>query len=191
MGQSFWSRGPALSTYFTAKDFPRLKGLPGLATDDYASVLQASLEITQILYNAHGILYSSTDRTLALVHEGDYPRYLDDFQRSSARWYKAWIDAEFSHEIKTTLLLLYEYMCLYVNAFSFQAVLLRALQSQPHRHMPVHGRPSADLFSHGLMSSPDGPYVYKAISAARKTLRLVTSLRSRDVLQYLPTRYFL
>lgn len=193
MGQSFWSRGPALSTHFTAKDFPNLKPLPGLSTDDYAAVLQATLELTQMLYNAHGILYPSTDKTLALIHEGDYPRYLDDFQRSASRWHKTWLNIGLSDGIKTTLLLLYEYICLYVNAFSFQAILIRAseLHSKTRKKSSSWGRQQVSLFSQGLMSLPDGPYVYKAIEAARKILSLIDYFGSRDGLQYLPTRHLL
>lgn len=198
MGQSFWSRGPALSTTFTAQDFPNLKPLPGTSTEDYAAVLQANLELTQILYNAHGILYSSTERTLALVYDGSYARYLDDFQRAANSWHATWTDVQASPNIKSTLSLLHNYICLYVNAFSFQAVLTRA--SKPdvrsssccdRRTMPQDALPLASLFSAGLMTSPDGPYVYEAISSARNILKSFDSINPRETLRYMPTRYYL
>lgn len=188
MGQSFWSRGPSLSSTFTAKDFPSLNFLPGMEDDNYASVLQATLELTQILYTAHGVLYSSTQRTLSLVNEGDYAPYLDDFQRSAATWYASWNGIQASQKIKTTLFLMYEYTCLYVNAFSFQAVLKRA--SNPNT-LTNSGQRLVDVFSRGLMSSPDGPYIYAAISAARRSLDLINKLSPRKVLCCLPTRYYL
>lgn len=48
LGQSFWSRGPSLSAHFTAKDFPSIQPAAGDTerTEDYASVLQATLELT-------------------------------------------------------------------------------------------------------------------------------------------------
>ena len=45
MGQSLWSRGPSLSTRFTADDFPSLQ-LSEDAQHNYASVLQATIELT-------------------------------------------------------------------------------------------------------------------------------------------------
>ncbi|KAH6886347.1 C6 transcription factor [Thelonectria olida] len=145
LGQSFWSRGPSLSSKFTSKDFPSLEPILGVENEDYVSVLQATLELTQILYNAHLILYSSTQKTLAMISEGDYARYLDDFVRAASAWHTVWNDIQVPHAIKSTLLLMYEYTCLYVNAFSFQAV-------------QNIKRPLADLFSRGIMSSPDGRF---------------------------------
>ncbi|CAH0045272.1 unnamed protein product [Clonostachys solani] len=193
MGQSFWSRGPCLSSKLSNKDFPNLKSLPGKEEEDLASALQAKIELTQILYNAHGILYSSTERTLAMVNDGDYARYLDDFQRSATDWYTAWTGGNFSSNVRATLLLLYEYVCLYVNAFSFQAVLTRASSacSQRRDADPGKGVSSAASFSRGLMSSPDGPYVYEAISCARKILGLINQLHPRNTLRFLPTRFYL
>ncbi|CAH0002578.1 unnamed protein product [Clonostachys byssicola] len=193
MGQSFWSRGPSLSSKLTNEDFPNLKSLPGMGEEDLASALQAKTELTQILYNAHGILYSSTERTLAMVNDGDYARYLDDFQRSTTNWYAAWNGGKFSSNVKATLLLLYEYVCLYVNAFSFQAVLTRASGAcSQHREATAgKGVSSVAPFSGGLMSSPDGPYVYEAISCARKILGLMNQLHPRNTLRFLPTRFYL
>lgn len=82
LGQSFWSRGPSLNSNFTAKDFPSLQPHPDGDSEDYASMLQASMELTQILHNAHAVLYSSKSRTMAMVLEGNYARYLDDFRTS-------------------------------------------------------------------------------------------------------------
>uniref|UniRef100_A0A0B7KLK5 Transcription factor domain-containing protein n=1 Tax=Bionectria ochroleuca TaxID=29856 RepID=A0A0B7KLK5_BIOOC len=190
MGQSFWSRGPSLSSKLTNKDFPNLKSLPGMEEEDLASALQAKTELTQILYNAHGILYSSTERTLAMVNDGDYARYLDDFQRSTTNWYAAWNGGNFSSNVRATLLLLYEYVCLYVNAFSFQAVLTRASGERSQRRDVDPGKGAAPFLG-GLMCSPDGPYVYEAISCARKILGLMNQLHPRNTLRFLPTRFYL
>jgi hypothetical protein len=83
MGQSFWSRGPSLSTKFTAADFPTLH--PSSSTEeDYAFILEATIELTQLLHNAHDVLYTSRSRTLEIMQMGDYSRYLDDFMKSLA-----------------------------------------------------------------------------------------------------------
>jgi hypothetical protein len=193
MGQSFWSRGPSLSSTLEAKDFPHLKAMPGSEDGELALVLQAQVELTQILYNAHGILYSSAERTLAMVSAGDYARYLDDFQRSALDWHASWRNIPVSHNIKFTLMLQFEYVCLYINAFSFQAVLMRSLdrRGRGHDEARTRSRLRASFFSKGLMTSPDGPYIYEAISSARKILSLFEEQSPQDTLRYLPTRYYL
>ncbi|KAI8634157.1 C6 transcription factor [Xylariaceae sp. FL1651] len=193
LGQSFWSRGPSLSSPFTAKDFPSIRPGPNMGGDDYASVLQATLELTQILHNAHAILYSSKTRTLTMIYDGDYSRYLDDFQRAATNWHASWNNIQVSHKIKTVLLLMYEYTCLYVNAFSFQAALTRMSTPQPsaQSQQRTSKRALADLFACGILSCPDGRYVYDAISAAMNLLNLMNGLDPQRVLCYLPSRYHL
>lgn len=192
LGQSFWSRGPSLAAQFTADDFPSLKPHPDNDNEDYASLLQASMELIQILHNAHAILYSSRDRTLAMIHEGHYSRYLDDFRNSATIWYSTWGDLAVSAKVKSTLLIMYEYTCLYTNAFSFQAVLTRASAPRMSRNNKQQSeRPFADLLSKGIMSSPDGRYIFDAISAAMNLLALMNGLNPQHVLCYLPSRYYL
>ncbi|KAM5362285.1 hypothetical protein ACJZ2D_012640 [Fusarium nematophilum] len=130
LGQSFWSRGPSLSSTFTSKDFPSLEPIPGVEKVDYASVLQATLELTQILYNAHLILYSSTRKTLNMISEGDYARYLDDFVRAASAWHTVWNDIQVPHAIKSTLLLIYG---VYAAVFLHKAQSAGAFQSSTQR----------------------------------------------------------
>lgn len=191
LGQSFWSRGPSLNANFTAKDYPSLQPLPDSDSEDYASILQASMELIQILHNAHAVLYSSKDRTMAMVLEGNYARYLDDFRTSATTWHSAWNSIAVSTKTKTTLMIMYEYICLYTNAFSFQAVLTR--NSMPHgtSKEQFNKRLSTNIFSQGIMLSPDGRYIFDAIGAAMNLLGLMNSLDPCQVIRYLPSRYYL
>ncbi|EQB46667.1 hypothetical protein CGLO_14299 [Colletotrichum gloeosporioides Cg-14] len=192
LGQSFWSRGPSLSSNFTAKDFPTLHPTPGLIDENYALILQANLELTQILHNAHAVLYSSTERTLSMIHEGDYPRYLDDFMESATHWDSRWKDMQVSPNIKHALRLLYEYVCLYINAFSFHAVLTRASRPRAsERYRLARTQPLDSCFNGGIMSSPDARYIIGAISAARSLLGVMNELDPKHTLRYLPSRYHL
>lgn len=153
--------------------------------DDYASAHQATMELTQLMHNAQAILYSSPKRTLAMVHDGDYSRYLDDFQRAAMNWHATWNDLTVSVKVKRSLSLAYEYLCLYVNAFSFQAVLTR---------MSTHNnssKQSARPFISGIMNCSDGRYVWDAIVAATNTLKLMTDFNPQQELSYLPYRYYL
>ncbi|EMT62979.1 C6 transcription factor [Fusarium oxysporum II5] len=189
LGQSFWSRGPSLSSSFTARDFPSLRQLHGMEGGDLASVLHSTLELTQILYNAHGILYSSASRTLSLIRDGDYARYMDDFSKATTTWHTAWSDIEAPPKIKSTLALMYEYVCLYVNAFSFQAVLSR-FETLCSESQGTTQKRHCNVFSTGIMASPDGPYIYAAIGAARNLLQRMISLEPRQILCHLPSRYY-
>lgn len=193
LGQSFWCRGPSLSTKFTARDFSTLQPTKE-GEEDYASVLQSTVELTQIMHNAHDILYSSRSRTLALVLAGDYNRYLDDFQKAATVWQLAWDNLAVAPRIKNTLSLMYEYLSLYVNAFSFQAVLTRESSRQRTRargEMITGEKPHPAPFSGGIMSSPDGRYVFDALTAALKILRIMVEMHPSKELRYLPSRYYL
>lgn len=192
LGQSFWSRGPSLAAKFTAQDFPTLQPRQENNHEDYASILQASMELVQILHNAHAILYSSKDRTLAMVYEGNYARYLDDFRISAVTWHSTWSELQVSPGIKSTLFILYQYISLYTNAFSFQAVLTRASHK---RNSTTQQQPSKRLtegvLSNGIMATPDGRYIFDAINAAMNLLTLMNGLDPQQVVCYLPSRYYL
>lgn len=125
---------------------------------------------------------------LALIFNGDYSRYLDDFQNSAANWHSTWSTMEFTTGIKATLLLMYEYLCLYVNAFSLQAVLTRLHTTKKSSQEKVS---FGEAFPHGIMSSPDGRFVFDAVSAARTTLKIMIGLHPKNQLYYLPSRYYL
>lgn len=184
MGQSFWSRGPSLSTKFTTQDFPTLQPISD-EEDDYASVLHATIELTQLLHNAHGILYSSKPRTMEMMRAGDYSRYLDDFHSALSAWHSRWMGLNLSCKLKSSLCLMYEYLCLYVNAFSFQSVVARA-----STNLPTASQESG-LFLTGIMASPDGQFVFEAIRAAKMTLKEFVTMDSASILRYMPSRFYL
>lgn len=143
------------------------------------------MELTQLMHNAQAILYSSPKRTLAMVHDGDYSRYLDDFQRASMNWHATWSDLAVSARVKRSLSLVYEYLCLYVNAFSFQAVLTRMSTQN------TSSKPSFRPFINGIMNCSDGRYVWDAITAAINTLKLMMDFHPQHELCFLPYRYYL
>ncbi|KAL4924175.1 uncharacterized protein BDV17DRAFT_284902 [Aspergillus undulatus] len=203
LGQSFWSRGPSHSSNFTAQDFPSLQPRPETDNEDYAFVLQATMELIQILHNAHAVLYSSKERTLGMIYDSHYSRYLDDFKTAAASWHATWSGLAVSHKIKSTLLIMYEYVVLYTNAFSFQAVLTRASASDPQTdkgngptalssESPTSSkRPFSEAFSSGIMLSPDGRFIFDALGAASNLLSLINGLDPKSVLCFLPSRYYL
>ncbi|GMF74152.1 unnamed protein product [Aspergillus oryzae] len=165
MGQAFWCRGPGLSTRFTIEDYPYLR--PQKANGvDYASFVQAQVELTTIFGNIHDILYASKTRTVQLMLMGDYTKYLDDSSKALAMWKEAWANVDLPFHLSGLLCLQFEYLRLYINAFAFQAVLYRTPKS------PVgsdNGKTS--YFPYSVMASADGRHIYIAIDAAKSVLK--------------------
>ena len=190
MGQAFWCRGPSLSSRLTARDFPALQPRsPG--DDDFASLLQAQLELTTLFGNAHDILFASRSRTLELMRRGDYCKYIDDTAQAMAAWQEAWGSVPVSQHLRSCLILTYEYLRLYVNAFAFQAVLFRASKrSSPDAAAGTPGL--ASCFPASPMASPDARHIYTAVNAAETILTIVTDdIDPVKHLRYMPARFYL
>ncbi|KAJ5610222.1 hypothetical protein N7510_006941 [Penicillium lagena] len=191
MGQSFWTRGPSLSTNFTANDFPSLQ-LRADAEHKYAHVLQATIELTQLLHNVHDTLYASKERRAQMVRRGDYNRYLDDFRHSISAWEGRWDSLEASPKLNCTMHIFKEYVRLYASAFSFQSLLSRAVQ--PSRGEPgpaASGRKGAiSLFPRGIMSAAEGSYILESVDAARKILAIAVQTSSEAQIRYMPFRFY-
>lgn len=186
MGQAFWCRGPGLSTRFTIEDYPYLR--PQKADGvDYASFVQAQVELTTIFGNIHDILYASKTRTVQLILMGDYTKYLDDSSKALAMWKAAWANVDLPFHLSGLLCLQFEYLRLYINAFAFQAVLYRTPKS------PVgsdNGKTS--YFPYSVMASADGRHIYIAIDAAKSVLKyLMERLNPTKHLRYIPVWFYL
>lgn len=190
MGQSFWSRGPSLSTRFTANDFPSLF-LAAEAEHKYAHVLEASIELTQLLHNVHDILYASKQRRQLMVRQGDYNRYLDDFRCSLSSWEGRWDDLDASPKLDSTLHIFQQYVRLYANAFAFQSILSRVMQENCPSGEAVSGSLSRtpSLFPDGIMASAEGAYVLEAIDAARNILTITSKMHPEYHLRFMPFRF--
>ncbi|RDL38136.1 uncharacterized protein BP5553_05569 [Venustampulla echinocandica] len=189
MGQSFWSRGPSLSSRFTADDFPSLQ-LSEDAEHSYASVLQATIELTQLLHNVHDILYSAKARTLQMMLSGDYNRYLDDFRKALSTWQDCWGNLKASPKLHSTLRIVIEYVRLYVNAFSFQSILSRASRNGIATSSPFRRDRVQSLFPQGIMASADGAYIYEAVNAARNILSIAVETDPVAHIRYMPFRFY-
>jgi hypothetical protein len=59
--------------------------------DDYASVLLATVELTQLLHNVHDTLYSSASGMLAMIRMDDYSLCLNDFIKSLLACHERWL----------------------------------------------------------------------------------------------------
>lgn len=193
MGQAFWCRGPALSTRFTANDFPALQ--PRHPYDeDYASLIQAQVELTTLFGNAHDILFASRSRTAEIMMRVDYTKYVDDTSRAMYAWKHVWRSLAVSPHLKSCLTLMQEYLRLYVNAFAFQAVLYWASASNISSSDSDENDNSRTtlVFPGSTMASPDGRSIYEAVNAAETLLKIIVEdIDPEKHLRYMPARFYL
>ena len=91
-----------------------------------------------------------------------------------------------SPKLKASLLLTYDYLRLYVNAFAYQATISRALTSQrdnqntSNRHMPLINA-----------TAPDARFIYEALDAAKSLLSTFNNSVDPETLRYMPSSYYL
>ncbi|KIH92438.1 hypothetical protein SPBR_02342 [Sporothrix brasiliensis 5110] len=167
LGKGFWSRGPGPSTVLSAGDFPTLRAQQAGA-GDLAQLFQARLEMTQLFSNAHDILYSSTTHREQLFVGGD----------------------TVTPSVKAALILSYEFLRLYINAFAFQATISRAITRA--RQSPPASRTAVRPLFTDLASIPDARFIYESIDAANTLLSTLNDfVDPTSALRYMPLKYYL
>ncbi|KAM0754657.1 hypothetical protein T439DRAFT_118591 [Meredithblackwellia eburnea MCA 4105] len=202
-GKAFWSRGPGLcftggagGVYPTAaKNFPALRFIPEIQ-DDFASLLQAYVELTQIMTSSHDILYPTKERTINLIRLGEYYKYIDEFQRSLEAFRFTWEGKRWAtYPLTECIWITFHYLRLYIYAFAFQAHIQRVTMSDLSDDENGSGtgrRVGNSMFPSGLVASPDAKFILEAIDAAADLLRLVTDrLHPGGALPFLPWRFFM
>ncbi|KAK5095252.1 hypothetical protein LTR16_007380, partial [Cryomyces antarcticus] len=89
IGRAFWSRGPGPLTTLRKEDFPSLQPQT-LGDEDYASIFQATLELTMLFSNVHDVLYSNPGSSFRSHLSGGYIKYIDDFRSAIYGWKSVW-----------------------------------------------------------------------------------------------------
>lgn len=226
LGRAFWSRGPTLCFQgFSASsqtgpraapsNFPYLTEIrapegapPGYPEqEDLASLVQTYLELTQLMSNAHDVLYPNAARTRSLVLYGEYFKYIDELARSLDGFKVLWREKKWKlFPLTDTVWAMFYYTQLYICAFSFvseynlpvadmqQAHVERASlrAEEEYRENTNAPRPSISLFPRGAAASPDARYIFQSIDAARQLVTIcVDSLHPGGALPYLPNRFLL
>ena len=112
---------------------------------------------------------------------GDYVKYIDDFRASIRGWHSVYGDLACSQRLKSSLLLSYDYLRLYVNAFAFQATFSRLASTDRHS------------FTHRSVATlPDARFIYDSIDAAKAVLfTLKKFVDPEQTLRFLPLRFYL
>ncbi|KAG9503129.1 hypothetical protein J7337_005969 [Fusarium musae] len=115
---------------------------------------------------------------------GEYVRYIDDFSSVLRRWKLSWGGLSFIPRVKASLMLSYDFLRLYINAFAFQANLNRIVRRSKKR-------PSGPLFSE-LAAAPDARFIYESIDAANSILCTLNSfIDPTEAFKYMPLKFYL
>ncbi|OCF34202.1 specific RNA polymerase II transcription factor [Kwoniella heveanensis BCC8398] len=226
LGKGFWARGAAVcfqgfsSSAQTGpaaayRSFPFLREIkpsPESAgaenehpQEDLGSIVQAYLELTQMMSNAHDVLYPNSARTRSLVVHGEYFKYLDEMARSLDAFKLLWRTKKWTlFPLTDAMWTMFYYVQLYICAFSFQAHVERATIRAEEEYRQLQqshlakgdttplARPALSLFPRGAAASPDARYIFHMCDAARELLHIcVNNLYPGGALPYLPSRFLL
>ncbi|PKY08601.1 hypothetical protein P168DRAFT_278170 [Aspergillus campestris IBT 28561] len=190
IGRAFWSRGPGPMTGLVSQDFPSL--LPvGDGDEDYARILQATLDLTQLYGNVHDVLYSGMRTSNQMMLTGDYVKYVDDFRLAILRWKSLWGSLPCSEPMQFTLQMSYEYLRLYTNAFAFQATISQALASKTNNDSQSQKEHLRSTFSNVALLQ-DARFIYESVDAAKAYLAIVVDkVHPERQLHFMPLRFYL
>ncbi|KAI6248148.1 hypothetical protein HI914_03754 [Erysiphe necator] len=189
IGKGFWTRGPDLISEMKPSNFSTFNQ-DSNKNDDNALIFQANLEITQIFSSVHNILYSSKDHSWKEMLEGRYTEYLEDFRIRIRNWNDKWGSFKCSPRIKVSLLLSYNYLRLYVNAFAYQATISRLLalkKSQINKKIDTEYCPAPLINA----TAPDARFIYEALDAAKSLISTFNDIVEPTLLRYMPSTYYL
>jgi hypothetical protein len=185
IGRAFWSRGPGPGLAIRKEDFPYQPQNPG--DEDFPRLFQATLELTLLFSNVHDVLYSSPGNSLRNnLMGGTYIKYVDDFRSAYYGWNAVygtmtcrfelpstdvhvcvWLTSDYlgSPNLKAMLLMSYDYLRLYTNAFAFHATIRRALPEGEN------GKPSfSRVFYNNVGAVGDARFIYEGLDAAKSLL---------------------
>lgn len=91
--------------------------------------------------------------------------------------------------VKATLILSYDFLRLYINAFAFQATINRAI-ARARQKSPSSAK-LGPLFS-DIAGTPDARFIYESIDAANSLLGTLNSfIDPATGLRYMPLKYYL
>ena len=92
-----------------------------------------------------------------------------------------------SPRLKSTLLLTYEFLRLYVNAFAYQATISRSILSERNSSDgPFYQLPAITA------ATPDARFIYESVEAAKNLLTTLNNFVDPETsLRYMPSRFYL
>ncbi|KAK3047441.1 hypothetical protein LTR09_011189 [Extremus antarcticus] len=192
LGRAFWSRGPGPLTTLRKEDFPMLAAA-GPGDEDFAGIFQATLELTLLFSNVHDVLYSNPGNSMRSHLSGGYIKYIDDFRSAIYGWKSVWGTLTCSANLKATLLMSYDYLRLYTNAFAFHATVKRALpQTQGQTGRQTSQQSLGRVFYNNVGAVGDARFIYEGLDAAKSLLSMFnTFVDPEQSLRFMPLRFYL
>lgn len=192
-GKALWTRGPTLcfpssyvnSSFSSFHNFRTL--IPSVnSTEDHSSYMQALIDCTNIMSNIHDLLYPSRDRTISLVHLGDYHKILDEFTMAFANYKMTWEKKNWDIlALNETVWISFHYARLYAYGFAFEAHMKRMTESSREK------LDAQNVFPMSMMATPDAKFIIEAKNAAVLILTsCANNLRTYGAMAYLPARYY-
>ncbi|KAK7537176.1 uncharacterized protein J3D65DRAFT_645916 [Phyllosticta citribraziliensis] len=193
IGKAFWSRGPGPLTTLRRENYPYL--LPQRPNEeDYASIFQATLELTSLFGNAHDVLYSNVGTSFRSNLSGSYVKFIDDFRAAAYGWKAVWGCLSCSPNLKAMLVMSYDYLRLYVNAFAFQATVRRvqAKLAEDKASSPIIPQSPSRVFYNNVGAVGDARFIFEALDAAKAILTTANSfIPAETALRFMPLRFYL
>lgn len=130
---------------------------------------------------------------------GSYIKFIDDFRSAIYGWKSVWGTLTCSPSLKACLLMSYDYLRLYTNAFAFQATVLRALPAANANGDATGVQPGGGsgglpqrVFVNNVGAVGDARFIYEGLDAAKAILTTVNNFVDPErALRFMPLRYYL
>ncbi|OBR13228.1 Fungal zn binuclear cluster domain containing protein [Colletotrichum higginsianum IMI 349063] len=177
--------------------------IPDLELDD--QIIHCWAGISNAMHIGNEKLFRSRKHTTDIIQSGKYTEMLKDFQPLLQDWWKEFERYRLPPYIRHILTIEYEYVRIYVNSLSLQAVVERCTNNAGHTAHGNHNAGSAAQLSPqtqnyfgklplgqlGGFGASDQEYIKEVISGCRNLLRtVVEGLLPGDYLKHAPVRTY-
>jgi len=179
--------------------------IPDLELDD--QIIHCWAGISNAMHVGNEKLFKSRKHTTDIIQSGKYTVLLKEFQPMLQDWYKEFERFRLPPHIRHILTIEYEYVRIYVNSLSLQAVVERCTSNAGGGTAPggsVSGQSAPQLSPQtqnyygklplgrlGGFSAEDQEYVKEVVNGSRNLLRtVVEGLLPGDYLKHAPVRTY-
>jgi hypothetical protein len=178
--------------------------IPDLDLDD--QIIHCWAGISTVMHSGNERLFKSRKHTTEIIQNNNYINLLKDFQPMLKAWYKEFERFRLPPYIRHILTIEYEYVRIYVNSLSLQAVVERCTNNaeKTANAGSVSGNSAAQLSPQtqnyygklplgqlGGFTAEDQEYVNEVVDGSRNLLRtVVQGLLPGDYLKHAPVRTY-
>jgi hypothetical protein len=173
--------------------------IPNLELDD--QIIHCWAGITDTMRHGNEKLFSSRKHTTTIIQNGEYIEKLKAFQPMLKKWWETFEGYQLPQFIRHILTIEYEYVRIYINSLSLQAVVERCTNNNNN----PNGSSTGNMFSPetqnywgkmpltslGGFSAADQQYVKEVVDGSRNLLRtVVDGLLPGGYLKHSPVRTY-